>query len=322
MVRASYMRNAAPHSTHGVMFHHFHGGEHIARQGSLTRTDLAALLDYVAASAEILPASIWLEGAVAGTLRPDQVCLTFDDGLRCQLDLAVPELERRGLTAFFFVYTSIFEGELPWLELYADFRHRAFSDFDAFFRAFVDALDLLDDAPAIRRQLEAFDPATYLRECGFYSNNDRRFRYLRDQLLGADRYHRVMRSMLDSGGLQGRAHALMMDAEDIARLSAAGHVIGLHSHSHPTRIDVLDRASQRAEYMRNRSILETILGGLPSTVAHPCGAYDQTTLDVLRRLDVDIGFRADMGHGSGTSLEIPRQDHANIMAMLSGRFVV
>lgn len=313
----SYLQATAPRAGHGIMFHHFHGRGHAARQGSLSQDDLGALLDYVAASVEVLPAQRFLARALAGSLEPGQVCLTFDDGLRCQLDLAVPELARRGMTAFFFVYSAVLEGELPWLELYADFRHRAFADAAAFYRAFVDALDGLEEAASIRRQLADFDPARYLTACPFYSDDDRRLRYLRDQLLGPGRYHQVMRSMLDSGDLGARARALCMDAGEVAGLAAAGHLVGLHSYSHPTRIDRLDAAAQAEEYRRNQAHLAALLGAPPTTVAHPCGCYDGTTLGVLGELGVQLGFRSDMAAGGGSLLELPRQDHANIVAMLA-----
>src|SRR2546423_1570693 len=46
-----------------------------------------------------------LVAAVSGERRlPERACIvTFDDGLRCQLDLAVPVLERLGVPAVFFV---------------------------------------------------------------------------------------------------------------------------------------------------------------------------------------------------------------------------
>jgi peptidoglycan/xylan/chitin deacetylase (PgdA/CDA1 family) len=51
----------------------------------------------------ILPARQWMQCALTATLRPTNVCLTFDGGLRCQYDVALPVLRYYGLTAFWFV---------------------------------------------------------------------------------------------------------------------------------------------------------------------------------------------------------------------------
>jgi peptidoglycan/xylan/chitin deacetylase (PgdA/CDA1 family) len=51
----------------------------------------------------ILPARQWMQCALTATLRPTDVCLTFDGGLRCQYDVALPVLRFYGLTAFWFV---------------------------------------------------------------------------------------------------------------------------------------------------------------------------------------------------------------------------
>ena len=47
-----------------------------------------------------------------------------------------------------------------------------------------------------------------------------------------------------------------MSVADIKKISNKGHIIGLHSHSHPTRIDKLDYKSQYIEYTKSKKILE------------------------------------------------------------------
>ena len=40
-------------------------------------------------------------------LRHNDIVLTFDDGLRCQYDIALPILNKHGIGAFWFVYSSL-----------------------------------------------------------------------------------------------------------------------------------------------------------------------------------------------------------------------
>ncbi|MFQ5806996.1 MAG: polysaccharide deacetylase family protein, partial [Phycisphaerae bacterium] len=120
---------------HGIMFHHFHDDRHPAGQGSLSADDLAALIRFLEPG-RFLPAREWLRRAVAGTLDNQHLCLTFDDNLRCQYDVALRVLGDFGLTAFWFLPTSALQGRLQRLELYRAFRVRYFDEIDDFYEAF------------------------------------------------------------------------------------------------------------------------------------------------------------------------------------------
>src|SRR4051794_18619226 len=97
-------------AAHGIMFHHFHDDDvdleggigHPAGQGSISADTLRAMIQSIGPT-RILPAHEFLHRAVAGKLTDHHVCLTFDDNLMCQYDVAVPVLEEFGLTAFWFV---------------------------------------------------------------------------------------------------------------------------------------------------------------------------------------------------------------------------
>src|SRR6266550_8962669 len=90
---------------HGIMFHHFwdERGKHPRGQGAISGDELRAMIQFLGRD-RILPAREWMEKAAAGTLREGDLCLTFDDNLRCQWDVARPVLRELGTTAFWFVY--------------------------------------------------------------------------------------------------------------------------------------------------------------------------------------------------------------------------
>src|SRR4051812_45501260 len=110
---------------HGVMFHHFHDATHPAGQGSISAGQLRHMIESIG-PARILPAREFLWRAQHKTLRPTDICLTFDDNLRCQYDVALPVLREFGLTAFWFVYTSVLQGNVESLEIYRHFRMTQF----------------------------------------------------------------------------------------------------------------------------------------------------------------------------------------------------
>jgi peptidoglycan/xylan/chitin deacetylase (PgdA/CDA1 family) len=262
----------------------------------------------------ILPAREWLTRALTRTLT-DELCLTLDDNLRCQYDVALPVLRALGLTAFWFVPTSVLQGEPDRLQIYRLFRVKHFDEINDFYETFFRALVTSEYAELAERALRSFHPSTYLTEFPFYSEADRRFRYVRDEVLGPQRYNRIMDALVAALGLEldELARDLWMDAACLRELHADGHVVGLHSHTHPTRLAELPPPEQLREYRDNFMCLMELLGEPPTTMSHPCNSYNAATLLILRRLGIGLGFRANRALPQHSALEWPREDHANIL---------
>jgi peptidoglycan/xylan/chitin deacetylase (PgdA/CDA1 family) len=301
-------------SAYGIMFHHFHDDQHPRVQGSISASDLVELIDHIGRD-KILRPDEWMRRALKGNLRDNDICLTFDDALRCQYDIAFPVLRDMGLTAFWFVYSSVFEGNIEPLEVYRYFRTTSFDCIDDFYNDFFQLTKNKFHDEYVDK-LRDFRPDSYLAAFPFYTTNDRIFRYLRDDVLGPERYHLVMGEMLAASGFNGGAIAkqLWMTDEHLLNLHDEGHLIGLHSYSHPTRLAELSRGKQREEYRKNLEHLLKVLDSPPECMAHPCNSYDPETLRLLEELGIRLGFRANMQEIVGHSdFEFPREDHANIM---------
>jgi peptidoglycan/xylan/chitin deacetylase (PgdA/CDA1 family) len=303
------------------MFKHFHDGPtagpgvlHPAGQGSISQDELAGIIERIDRR-RILPAHTFLHRAIENRLSDGDLCLSFDDTLRCQYDLAVPVLENYGLTAFWFVYSSVLEGNIERPEIYRQFRNMAFATVDDFYAAFFVTLHESCMGELAERALGRFDPHSYLTEFPFYSNADKRFRFVRDRVLGARHYPMLIDSMMQEAGFDIRrcARSLWMDDPAVLSLHEAGHVIGMHSHTHPACMADLEEEEQRYEYRSNYNHLTALLGEPPTAVSHPCNSYDDRTLNILRRLGIKLGFRSDMAQGPLSELEMPRQDHANLL---------
>lgn len=300
-------------SSFGIMYHHFCDERHPKGQGAISREELRKMLEFLGPE-RILPAEDWLERAIAGALGENDLCITFDDALLCQYDVAVPVLREFQLTAFWFVYSGVFEGRKEMLELYRHFRTTRFESIDEFYESFIRYLEQRE--PAVRKTLESFDPDTYLEAFPFYSRNDRVFRYLRDEVLRPDRYHEVMQGMMKECdyAIDEASQSLWMHDDHLLELAGGGHVVGLHSYSHPTRLAELSEPQQRSEYERNRDHLVRVLGAAPRVMSHPCNSYGKDTLSLLRDMGIECGFRANMAHIPDRSeLEYQREDHANLM---------
>ena len=303
---------------YGIMFHHFHDEEHHQRgQGSISADEFEILLKYVGEQMNFCTPEEYLSKLQTGTLTPNDACLTFDDALKCQADIAAPVLKKLGLKAFFFVYSGAFSETPDPLEFYRDFRTTMFANMDAFYELFFAAVRT-NHADAFRKFVETY-PEDYLAAFPFYTDGDKKFRFIRNIVLSEQSYFQIMEEMLQEKGYSKskRKPFLFMSRENLQQLSSQGHVMGLHSDSHPTNMARCSDSSQEQEYSTNKKFLEGVVEESIWSMSHPCGSYNDTTLALLKNLGIEIGFRSSLNELEIKSeLEIPREDHSNIMKLV------
>ena len=70
--------------------------------------------------------------------------------------------------------------------------------------------------------------------------------------------------------------------------------------------------------IKNLFLIENIIGeGNCMSMSHPSGDYNEDTLKILSDLNIKIGFRSNLKVPFiNSNLEIPREDHSNIMNKL------
>jgi peptidoglycan/xylan/chitin deacetylase (PgdA/CDA1 family) len=296
------------------MFHHFHNSKHPKGQGSLSSDDFEQMIDWLSAKYQLLNADEYLSKLESQRLKDNEICLSFDDALLCQFEIAGPILDRRGIRAFFFVYSSPFCGVPDPMEIYRYFRTTEFSNIDEFYARFF--LQTQANFPeSYTDALKTYGGNEYLSAFPFYTDNDRWFRYLRDLILGKSKYDEIMNQlMIDRHFNQESASKnLWMSDKDIQELHTNGHIVGLHSYSHSTMLHLLTMDQQEAEYQKNFDHLSSVLSIGPVAMSHPCGNYNDDTLRILKRFGIRIGFRSNNSVTQiNTCLEVPRNDHANI----------
>jgi len=294
------------------MFHHFHDEKHLSGQGAISADQFENIIQYYQDA--LLPADEWFHKAKMKTLDNKDVCLTFDDTLLCQYDIAVPILEKYNLTAFWFVYSSVLDGGIEPLEVYRKFRTVYFSDIDDFYHKFFLLVEQTEYSDEVTRSLNDYLHDDW-KNFPFYSQNDTKFRFIRDTSLGDYKYNHVMNLMMKNHNIDIKKFSsdLWMNQEHIQKLNSNGHIIGLHSHTHPTQLSKLSVIEQEKEYHQNYDFLLASLGQKPKTVSHPCNSYNTDTLSILHNLKIEIGFRANMENHLLSEFEFPREDHANVI---------
>lgn len=297
---------------HAIMFHHFYDEKHIKGQGAISATQLESIIEYCGDN--LLSAKAWFDRAKTNSLNNKDVCLSFDDSLLCQYEIALPVLDKYDLTAFWFVYSSVLNGGTEKLEIYRKFRTISFSDIESFYERFFLEVNNSSYCKDVELSLKHYSHDNW-KYFPYYTQSDTKFRYVRDSALGPEKYDHVMDMIMQDHtiNMDEFTSDLWMNVEHIQEINDKGHIIGLHSHTHPTQLSKLSAVEQEREYQTNFDFLYSALGKKTKTVSHPCNSYNKQTLSILSRLGIELGFRANMENHKFSMFEFPREDHANVI---------
>lgn len=305
----------------GIMFHHFHdNNKHIEVQGSIDKDTFEKMIVYLKENFNLLSAEKWIENSIDNKLEDNDICLTFDDALKCQFDIALPILEKYNLKGIWSIYTSILEGEIELLEVFRYFRCKYFKDIDSFYQEYFKIMK----TKYIYEYLEIeknFLDLDYLKEFTFYSENDKKFRYYRNEILTEEQYKQIYFIMMENKKVDYDEYIniLWMNRLDVKNIADKGHIISLHSHNHPTTMRKYKYENQLNEYRINQEKLIKIIDKEIDIVAYPCGNYNEDTLKVMNELGVTIGFCSNMDEPIEGKLFYPRLDHADLLKMMEGK---
>ncbi len=309
---------------HGIMFHHFHDNKkHIKSQGSISKSNFIKILNHIGKK-NILDANLFLIKLKDKTLKKNHVCLTFDDGLKSQFDIIFPILEKLKIKAFFFIYSSIFDNKPDPLEIFRYFRMSHFKNIDYFYKFFFKyCFEKRNIDISKVYKLEKKEIKKRRKIFPFYSSDDILFRLLRDKYLKKEEYHKIMFELmkLKKFNYKKIIKKLYINKKNLKEMSKKNHIIGLHSHSHPTKFENLSYNSQIKELKKNKRILFSHTKKNIKSMSHPCGSYNLNTIKILKKMEIELGFRSSLGISksgkiNNSNLEIAREDHANILRSL------
>jgi peptidoglycan/xylan/chitin deacetylase (PgdA/CDA1 family) len=312
---------------HGIMFHHFHDdGIYTKSQGSIDKDDFYKIINFIGRN-NILDSDIFFEKFKNNKLKEKEVCLTFDDGIKGQIDVALPILEELKIKSFFFVYTSMFEGKPDNLEIFRYFRTNYFNNVDEFYNSFYQVLD--KDLKTFFEDNNDKIKATKIK-FPHYSIEDIKFRLVRDIFLTKSQYEETMLLMFKEKQFNYKDFfkKLFFQKDDLKTLDSLGHLVGLHSHNHPTLLEKLNYDEQKDEYEKCLSSISNILDKPKNEIkymSHPCGSYNKDTFEILKELGIELGFKQimtiepekGMKKINNSFLEIARQDHVEIYKRMS-----
>jgi peptidoglycan/xylan/chitin deacetylase (PgdA/CDA1 family) len=239
----------------------------------VTRDGLRAQLDLLGRSWEFVSRDELLAAVAGEATLPERACaVTFDDGLRCQAELAVPVLEELGVPAIFFVPGKpVAEGRVLHVHKVHAIRERVD---DAELLALVGAEDVPEDAAREHYRYDTPEAA--------------RVKYLLNMVLSADERDRVVGAAFAELFPDEAAFAagLYMSREQIRALASS---VGAHSYAHEP-LALLPPGELDGDLDGCTRLLEEITGVRPRAFSYPHGTPSTVDVDTARRLAA-AGYR-------------------------------
>ncbi|MDB2680949.1 polysaccharide deacetylase family protein [Candidatus Pelagibacter bacterium] len=302
--------------TFGVMFHHLHNHIHKKGQGSISKNEFRNIILLLKKKYILNDADIYIKKIISKKITTQDICLTFDDSLKCQIDIALPVLRKEKIKAFFFIYSGAFKDNPDNLEIFRYFRNTKYKSIQLFYKDFFLSMKNLfsDDYFKFKKKFTSM----YLRQFKFYSIEDKKFRFCRDRILNKKSYETLMFKLMKKKNFNYKMSIkkLFMNKSDIASLVKYNQVVGLHSSTHPVNLPNLPIKDQMREYKDNMLFIKRFTKSKPISMSHPFGRYNKDTLKILNKIGIKIGFLSYKKKTIKSLLEIPRVDHVEILKKL------
>lgn len=212
----------------------------------------------------------------SGDLPARSLSITFDDGYADNAEVAAPILCQLGLHATFFISAGFLDGRNMWNDR---------------------VIEAVRACPAARLELDfpglgdlSLDSIAARR-----ATIDRILARIKHEEPG--RRQAFVERIEEACGAAART-ALMMRAEQVARLAASGMDIGAHTLSHPILARV-SPAQAREEIAGSKAMLESIVGRSVALFAYPNGVphqdYRAEHVEMVRRAGFDAAVSTAWG---------------------------
>ena len=226
----------------------------------------------------VLPLDLAVARLQAGTLPARAASITFDDGYADNYHVAMPILQRHGLTATFFIATGFLDGGRMWNDTIIETVRAC--------RATVLDLTALGLGNHVLGTLAAKQAAI-------------------TSLIGQIKYRSVAERVSITEQLAAQANvqlsqALMMTSEEVSAMRRIGMQIGAHTVSHPILARLTDEQA-RQEIGDSKLVLEQLLGERVTMFAYPNGKFGEDYLPQSVEVVSSLGFDVAVSTQSGIS---------------------
>ncbi len=247
------------------------------------------MMGWIASWFNVLPLETAVDALKAGKLPRRSAAITFDDGYADNHDVALPILQRHGLTATFFIATGFLDGGRMWNDtIIESVRHCKQPQLD------LTPLKLgCHGIVSSEQQRSAIE--TIISQI--------KYRTLAERL-------EITEHVAELAKVQP-ANNLMMTSLHVQAMRDAGMQIGAHTVSHP----ILSRADSKTAYEEiatSKTILESLLRQPVRTFAYPNGKPGSDYLpehpEIVRKLGFSLAVSTAWGAArqSTDQFQLPR----------------
>ncbi len=305
---------------HGIMFHRFKNEkDQNSANGTLTSKNLTKIINLIGRK-RILGPKEWIQRMDSGNLLNKDVCFTFDDGLKSQIKIALPILEKFNIKAFWFVHCKTLPNNFDKNEIFSFLIVKKFKNFTNFAYNFLDYIKINKNVFNSQKFNDYYNEEKKLYK--FHSKIELKYKFLRDIYYSRKKFESTMENFFKKYGINVNKFYknTWLDKKDLIKLDKKGHVIGLHSYSHPYRMKSLSEKEQKNEYNKNFKYLKSVLKKKPFAMSHPLDSYNDFSLKILKKLKIKCGFRSHTKTSKGSRinpsfLEFAREDPSNMLKL-------
>ena len=267
----------------------FPGGKAEYRNAHIPGAIFECQLRLLERTRRVISLSDMVDGLIEQRDMRNTVAITFDDGYLDNHTLALPLLQKHGLTATFYVSSGFLNGGVMFHDVLVEtVRHAPSGALDL---GLVDAPKVtLGDVPSRIQALQ-----TLVRQ----------IKYLDPEQRAA-----LSERLLHALGSKAPKH-LMMDDAQVRNMARAGMSVGGHTHQHQI-LARLDEATAWQEICSNAASLSTLTGQRVTSFAYPNGKpgidYCAPHVDMVRRAGFlnAVSTRNGVGLRQAPRFELPR----------------
>ncbi|PTR15137.1 MULTISPECIES: polysaccharide deacetylase family protein [unclassified Nitrosospira] len=237
-----------------------------------------AQLRQLATCFNVIPLSDAVRGLNRGKLPPRAACITFDDGYADNAEVALPILQRHGLSATFFVAAGFLDGGRMWNDTVIELVRRAPGE----------SLDLSEI------DLGRFEIGSIPQRREAIANLIDKLKYLpmESRQVKVDEMCALIPAVPPDN--------LMMTSNQLRALHASGMEIGGHTVNHPILARTEDSVAS-AEIANGKEMLEGIIRSPVRIFAYPNGKPERDYMRQHPEMVKHLGFDAAVSTAHGTA---------------------
>jgi len=235
---------------------------------------------------------ITIEDIPHAKLHEQTATISFDDGYKDNIEIALPILEKHNIKASFYVATDCIDKQIPTWTYYLEhlFKNTEKTDLDLRF-------DYLPEDMRVKQLPDYNARIAYVRKLKPILKN----------LSLAQRWEIVM--YVQSVYTDVQKPDVMMNWHDLKKLRDLGHPIGSHTKSHVMLGHITDETRLIDELKGSRDRIFEMLGEHPKTISYPIGSYNEKVIEMSKQCGYIAGLAVKQDvyvPGRDSIFEIPR----------------